>query len=121
MCRAVVCVFFPYQKLAFRGEQEAILHQSLQAFCSRPKDSGYEIEWEGVLKRGCMRTQILPVCTCHHSGHVDCQELSGNSKILRQKFTYILLAINLRATNMAAISFCLQTKNGRRKENVYFL
>lgn len=45
----------------------------------------------------------------------------GTQKILRKKFIYILLVINPRATNMAAISFCLQTKNGRRKENVYFL
>ena len=45
----------------------------------------------------------------------------GTQKILRKNFLYILLAINLRVTNMAAISFCLQTKNGSRKENVYFL
>ena len=43
-------------------------------------------DWMGRSKRGCMRTQILPVCTCHHSGHVDCQELgSGNSKNSSQK------------------------------------
>ena len=42
-------------------------------------------DWMRRSKCGCMRTQILPVCTCHHSGHVDCQELSGNSKDSSQK------------------------------------
>lgn len=87
----------------------------------KPESSSFLLEAKRLWIRDWMGRSIKTWVRFIKAAMLTVKNSPGTQKILRKKFIYILLASNPRATNMAAISFCLQTKNGSRKENVYFL
>ena len=86
-CVELWFVFFPVSKTGiWRGVRSNLAPES-SSFLLEAKRLWIR-DGMGRSKRGCMRTQILPVCTCHYSGHVDCQDLGcGNSKNSSQKIS----------------------------------